>query len=189
MDWINSPEAWQIDNLTVADGVVKFDSLKIHAMAKTDFWRKTHYGFIRDNGHFFYTTLSKDFEVSVSVTGQYQTLYDQGGLMIRINEENWVKLGIEYVDGVQNISAVVTRDYSDWSVIHVANPPSTIHFKLKMKNGSFEIFSSLDGEHFDMYRIGFLGSENVKVGIMCCSPDSDSGFDVEFKDFKLVYTD
>lgn len=186
MEWINAPGSYEITNLTQSNGATTFDHLSVHALAKSDFWRKTHYGFIRDNGHFFYTTLNHNFEVTVSVTGNYQTLYDQGGLMIRQNEENWVKLGIEFVDGVQNVSAVVTRDFSDWSVIRLVDPPSVIHFKLKLKNGSFEVFYSVDGDHYFMYRTGYLTSEQVQVGVMCCSPDSETGFDVEFKDFKLV---
>jgi len=186
MEWFNAPGSSNITNLTQSHGLTTFDHLSVHALGKSDFWRKTHYGFVRDNGHFFFTTVNGNFEVSVSVTGNYQTLYDQGGLMIRQNEENWVKLGIEFVDGVQNVSAVVTRDYSDWSEIRLAGPPSTIHFKLRMSKGSFEVLYSLDGEQYFRYRTGYLSGEQVQVGVMCCSPDSEVGFDVEFKDFRLV---
>ena len=33
--------------------------------------------------------------------------------MVRLDEANWLKCGIEFVEGVQQVSAVVTRDYSD----------------------------------------------------------------------------
>jgi regulation of enolase protein 1 (concanavalin A-like superfamily) len=108
--------------------------------------------------------------------------------MVRENPENWIKAGIEYVDRVQNVSAVVTRDYSDWSVINLPREeaPEVVYFKLVMKQGSFEIFYSLNGTDFTMYRLGFLTSNSeLQVGIMCASPDSDEGFDVEFRDFKL----
>ncbi|OWY64952.1 hypothetical protein B7486_44450 [cyanobacterium TDX16] len=76
MQWYNSPPAWSIE-----DG-----KIRVMAGAKTDFWRKTHYGFIRDNGNFYYQSVTGDFVVDVKVTGQYKTLYDHAGIMIRQDE-------------------------------------------------------------------------------------------------------
>ena len=42
--WLNSPANWQIEG----------EKLSIDVSPNTDFWRKTHYGFIRDSGHFYY---------------------------------------------------------------------------------------------------------------------------------------
>ena len=41
MEWLNTPPEWREDGgvLTVVSG------------DRTDFWRETHYGFIRDDGH------------------------------------------------------------------------------------------------------------------------------------------
>ena len=44
MHWFNEPVIW------AANG----DTLTVTADPGTDFWRKTHYGFIRDNGHFYF---------------------------------------------------------------------------------------------------------------------------------------
>ena len=52
----------------------------------------------------------------MKVTGAYWDQYDQAGLMVRFNERVWLKCGVEFVDGVQHASAVVTREHSDWSV-------------------------------------------------------------------------
>ena len=59
------------------------------------------------------------FEVKVKITGNYVTTFDQMGLMLRIDHENWIKAGVEYVDGKQNVSAVVTHRTSDWSVVQL----------------------------------------------------------------------
>jgi regulation of enolase protein 1 (concanavalin A-like superfamily) len=105
--WHNEPPDWkhQEQTLSVTSGL------------KTDFWRKTHYGFIRDNGHFYYQEVTGNFRADVKIIGKYEVLYDQAGLMIRENDLTWLKCGIEFVNDVQYASAVVTRDYSDWSVV------------------------------------------------------------------------
>ena len=81
--------------------------------------------FERDNGHFYYRSLPGDqsFTATVNVRGKYHTLYDQGGLMLRIDEKNWIKCGVEYVDGQQFASVVVTvNGWSDWSVVPINSP-------------------------------------------------------------------
>ena len=76
MHWYNEPAAW------AAEG----DIITVTADPGTDFWRKTHYGFIRDNGHFYYQEVSGDFRCEVKVSGRYAALYDQAGLMVRVDE-------------------------------------------------------------------------------------------------------
>jgi regulation of enolase protein 1 (concanavalin A-like superfamily) len=42
--------------------------------------------------------------------------FDQAGIMVLVNENCWVKAGIEFTDGVPRLSCVVTNDgFSDWS--------------------------------------------------------------------------
>ena len=188
MEWFNQPASSEIENFQSNESGAPFSSLRVKALGHSDYWRKTHNGLIRDNGHFLHVNVSRNFEAFVSVSGQYKSLYDHGGLMVRIDSENWVKAGIEYVEGILNISAVVTRDFSDWSVIHLENPQIKVHFKIKWVDGSFEVFYSIDGEKYIMYRVSYLPKvENVQVGIMCASPESDDGFDIQFDDFRLKY--
>lgn len=43
-------------------------------------------------------------------------LHCQAGLLLYIDDDNWLKTGIEYCDGLPRLSTVVTRcGYSDWS--------------------------------------------------------------------------
>jgi hypothetical protein len=53
------------------------------------------YGYITDNGHFFYLPVSGNFVFEARVDGQYAALYDQAGLMVRIDAQNWAKCGTE----------------------------------------------------------------------------------------------
>lgn len=176
MQWYNEPPAWHplVDGLQLTTG------------AKTDFWRKTHYGFIRDNGHFYYQTVTGDFTATVKITGQYQVLYDQAGLMVRENETTWLKCGIEFVEEVQHVSAVVTRDLSDWSVVPLVQPPPALWFRVQRRAEAIEVQYSLDDQQYQMLRLAYLTeAETVDVGLMAASPQGD-GCIIVFEEFKLT---
>ena len=113
MAWLNEPAEWARDG----------DALTVRADPGTDFWRTTHYGFIRDNGHCLARPWEGDFVASVLVDGDYRDRYDQAGLMVRLDETTWLKCGVEYVGGVHLASVVVTRDVSDWSVAPLPPDP------------------------------------------------------------------
>ena len=95
MQWLNEPDHWKIDG----------DTLEMSVTGKTDFWRKTHYGF----------------------------------------DHIWVKAGIEYVDGVQNVSAVVTHGHSDWSIISLDSAPQSVWIKAVRRLLTIKVSYSLDG--------------------------------------------
>lgn len=177
MQWYNEPPEWSTQNenkiLTVKTG------------AKSDFWRLTHYGFIRDNGHFYYKSVEGDFVAEVKIVGHYQDLYDQAGLMLRLDENNWLKTGIEFVEGVQQVSAVVTRDFSDWAVVPLPQNPPALWLRLTREKEAVQIFYSLDGENYTMLRMAYFPPIALaEVGLMCASPDGD-GFAVTFENFEV----
>ena len=175
MHWLNEPPAWKIDS----------DRIEVTAAGGSDFWRKTHYGFIRDSGHFGYETVAGDCSVEAKVSGGYHELYDQAGLMLRVNGEHWIKTGIEYVHGVQHVSAVVTNDFSDWSVVPLPQNPPSIWIRVTRKAEAVEVYYSLDGENYTMLRMAYLlPSATLDVGIMCAAPDG-GGFPVVFEEFAI----
>lgn len=88
MQWFNEPEGWS----------VKGNTLTMDVPAQCDYWRISHYGFTVDDGPFYYTMVGGEFEAKVKISGDYKVRFDQAGLMIRIDHENWLKAGIEYVD-------------------------------------------------------------------------------------------
>lgn len=169
MQWHNEPLAWR------ADG----DVLIVTAGAKTDFWRKTHDSGVRDSGHFYFRPVTGDFVAQVKVSGQYAALYDQAGLMVRLDETTWLKCGIEYVNGVQYASTVVTRDWSDWSIRPLDNPPA-IWLKLERHGATMQVYVSTDGVAFEMIRQAYLSEQATQlVGPMLAAPTGD-GFAVRF---------
>lgn len=175
MNWLNEPPAWDFSN----------NILSVTTGAGTDFWRGTHYGFYRDSGHFFSREIAGDFIAEVKFEGQYRALYDQAGLMIRLDERNWIKCGIEYVAGVQQASVVVTREFSDWSVLPLETNPSTLWLRLSRRKEAVEVQYSLDGREFAMLRLAYLPSTaSAWVGPMCASPEGE-GFEVRFERFSI----
>jgi len=161
------------------------DTLTETVPAGTDYWRVTHYGFIRDNGPFRYETRSGNFEAIVRIHGEYRELYHQAGLMIRLDQKNWIKTGIEFVNGHQNISAVVTRDFSDWSVLPRTDSPSSIWMRLQRYNDTVQISYSLDGQKWSMLRLAYFPpSVPVQIGMVAAAPGKQP-FQVSFDHFSI----
>lgn len=173
MQWLNEPAVWHAEpgRLTcTADG-------------QTDFWRKTHDGGIRDTGHFYYQPVTGDFTAEVKITGDYQAQYDQAGMMARLNETTWLKCGIEYMDGVQYASAVVTRDASDWSILPLQPAPPHIFLRIRRDLHTFEVSYSLDGTTYTLIRQAYLTAEQtVNIGLMTAAPKGE-GFNTVFEGF------
>lgn len=174
MQWLNEPPNWQQDNR----------ALTVRAAGGTDFWRKTHDSGIRDNGHLYFDRVESDFSATVEIGGEYRDQYDQAGLMVRLDEANWLKCGVELKDGIQYASVVVTRDWSDWSVVKLDRPAS-IWLRVQRRQSTLEVYFSLDGQTFQLLRQAFLTEASVlSVGPMIAAPKGD-GFSAVFKDFSL----
>jgi regulation of enolase protein 1 (concanavalin A-like superfamily) len=175
MKWLNKPKKSTVNATSV---IMTVDPA-------TDYWRITHYGFIRDSGPFLFTEQTGDFEASVKVSGQYKELFHQAGLMVRIDNKNWIKTGIEYVDGVQNVSAVVTREVSDWSVVPRHDSPKSIWLKLLRKGDYVEIKYSFDNKKFDMLRLAYFPPKvKAMIGMVGAAPGK-LPFNVTFEEFKV----
>lgn len=176
MNWFNEPDKWEI----TADG-----NFKMMVTPQTDYWRVSHYGFTVDDAPFYYALYGGEFEATVKITGNYVTTFDQMGLMLRIDHENWIKAGVEYVDGHQNVSAVVTHKTSDWSVIKLPDAPRSIWIRAVRRLDAVELFYSRDGKDYTMMRTCHLQDNcPVMVGLMGASPDG-KGFEAIFKDFTV----
>jgi regulation of enolase protein 1 (concanavalin A-like superfamily) len=175
MKWMNQPALWNRSG----------GKLIVRSRAKTDFWRKTFYGYITDNGHFFYLPVSGDFAFQACINGQYAALYDQAGLMVRLDAENWMKCGTEFFDGRRHASVVFTRDFSDWSTMLDLSETAAIWWRAVRKKDSIETMCSLDGKSCTSARQGYFVPEvKANVGIMCAAPEGP-GFEALFDDLKL----
>src|SRR5260370_5879984 len=112
------------------------EQLVVTTKPETDFWRKTFYDYVTDNGHFFFLPVTGDFTLESRVAGKYAALYDQAGLMVRVDSSNWLKCGLELVDGIGHASVVVTRELSDWSTVRGINTKRPLWCRIVRKGSS-----------------------------------------------------
>lgn len=177
MQWFNEPEKWEI----------KDNALNMFVTPQSDYWRISHYGFTVDDAPFYYTTYGGEFEVKVKITGDYKVRFDQMGLMLRIDHENYIKTGIEFVDGKYNLSTVVTHKTSDWSVTTLDKTPPFLWIKAVRRLDAVEVFYSYDDKNYLLLRNANLQDNRpVMVGLMAASPDG-SGFKAKFESFKVKH--
>lgn len=95
------------------------DTLIVSAREGSDAWRHTAYGFVHDSAHALLAPLQVGEAMEVTIRAMWEGEFDQAGLFVRIDEERWVKAGVEFADGHLGLGAVVTNRRSDWSVGYV----------------------------------------------------------------------
>ncbi|MEM9439934.1 MAG: DUF1349 domain-containing protein [Pseudomonadota bacterium] len=173
--WLNPPPDWSITQ----------GCLHATTGAKTDFWQKTFYGFERDDGHFLAIRAPDAFTASLHVSGRFDSLYDQAGLMLRVDPTTWIKTGVEFTDGALQLSAVVTNGASDWSITPPTKPITDFWLRLTASNNAVRIQYSFDASVWPLLRLApFPTNHDMAIGPMLCSPER-SGLEVVFDQFQL----
>ena len=171
-----APKAWNLEP----------GHLRVVTDQGTDFWRETHYGFIRDNGHFFKCTAGENFTAQLRVRARYDALYDQAGIMVRLDERNWVKAGIERSDGNCLLSSVLTVERSDWATGTYDGNPQDFWMRATVGDGVIRLQVSQDGQYWPLMRLAsFPKAASYLVGPMCCTPER-SGLEVDFSAFQIT---
>ena len=177
MQWFNEPTKREIKN----------NSLIMNVTPQSDYWRISHYGFTVDDAPFLYTMRGGEFEVKVKVTGDYTARFDQAGLMLRIDHENYIKAGIEFVDGKYNLSTVVTHHTSDWSIIALDRPVPFVWIKAVRRLDAIEVFYSFDDVTYTLMRNAWMPDNHpIMVGVMAACPDGN-GFKARFDNFSIKH--
>ncbi|CDM87785.1 DUF1349 domain-containing protein [Xenorhabdus bovienii] len=179
--WLNEPASWKHQ-----EGV-----LHVTTDIKTDFWRDTWYGFQRHSGHVFgrYVDdihVEAGFTFQICIEGCFEHLYDQAGIMLLVDEQHWLKAGVEHSDGQATIGSVLTNSCSDWAMGVFPGNPDKFWLRLTYGEGVIRLQYSTDGVKWPLLRLSpfAVGSQRVFVGAMCCSPERE-GLQVKFSDFSL----
>ncbi len=177
--WINPPAAYKLED----------DSLHLQTDPETDFWQRTFYGFQNNNAHAFLLTVKDlSFSFSVKTTWLPQTRFDQCGILLYQDAENWIKASAEYENNkIARLGSVVTNlGYSDWASTDIEADTHHMHYRLSRRGQDFLIENSLNDENYLQMRICHIHIplETVNIGVYACSPLTSS-VPVTFSDFRL----
>ena len=176
--WMNPPDEVEVGR----------DLLEFATLPNTDFWQRTHYGFRRNTGHAFLTHLWDDFSFAAQADFFYESLYDQCGLFLYIDEENWAKASIEFIDeAFSRLGSVVTvNGYSDWASTVVDTDLNRMFYRISRRGSDFRLDCCRNGDEYHQMRIFHMHGDLsiARVGVYACSP-SDSSFKVRFSDFAV----
>lgn len=175
LHWFNPPARWRIDGESSA--------LVVEPDAQTDFWRKTHYGFEADNGHLLYAAVTDDFVMTTRVRFHPVHRYDQAGLMVRLDENCWLKTSVEYeLEEPPKLGVVVTNwGYSDWSIQEFDKRRDEVWLRVARKGNDYFVDASGNGESWAPLRVAHLHATGsvARCGIYACSPQG-AGFRAKF---------
>jgi regulation of enolase protein 1 (concanavalin A-like superfamily) len=179
--WYCAPQRWSIHP--------DERCLRLQSDPATDFWQRTHYGFIADNGHFLFAEITGDFVLTVQARFQPVHQYDQAGLMVRCSPSCWLKTSVEYEPtGPSRLGAVVTNfGYSDWSTQPFAPGPGVVWLRVRREGDDYLIDAAPDGRAWQQLRLAHLHEargQAVACGLYACSPQG-AGFVAEFSDLTL----
>ena len=161
----------------------------IDSSPDTDFWQRTHYGFQRDNGHCLLKDIKEDFSMTVKTEFYPKKQFDQCGLIVRLDRENWIKASIEFESETHSrLGSVVTNNgYSDWATIDVHSKLSEMWYRIQSSGSDFIIEYSFNGTEWKQQRITHLHKifKKLSVGVYSCSP-MESSFQSQFSNFEIT---
>jgi len=164
--WINAPERSSISDQEII----------IHTTPDTDFWRGTYYGLEYDNAPAIVVASEEQYwTLKAKVAFASNVHFDQCGLFIYQDKNNWMKSGIEY----QN------NGFSDWSMVNFDRITQTMYYRLSRRGSDFLLENSVDGIHFCMMRMFhmFHAETLVQFGFFASSP-GDSSFAAHFSEIE-----
>ena len=178
--WTRQPESF-----TVSD-----DKVEIVTKPHTDLWQRTYYHFRNDNAPVFQMETDEQF-FSFTVKTEFESKhrFDQCGVVMYLDSENWLKGSIEYEnEQFQHLGSVVTNlGYSDWATTAIHASIKSMWYRFSRREDDYCIECSTDGEHFSQMRICHMykGDGAIRFGIYACSPE-DSSFKATFTNMELT---
>lgn len=179
-EWTREPSSYVIND----------DFIEITTDPHTDLWQRTYYHFRNDNAPVLQIKSKEQyFSFVVKTTFDSKVRFDQSGVVMYLDSDNWLKASIEYEnDKIQRLGSVVTNNgFSDWATVDVDASIKSIWFRLSRRGDDFCLENSLDGINWKQMRIChmFNVKEEVRFGIYACSPE-ESSFKATFENIELT---
>ncbi len=167
------------------------DRICITTMPHTDLWQRTYYHFRNDNAPVLQIETEEQyfsFVVQTHFEDSHQR-FDQCGVVMYLDSENWLKGSIEYEnESFQHLGSVVTNHgYSDWATVEIPANVKSMWYRLSRREDDYCIENSEDGVCWKQMRVCHLheGKGKIKFGIYACSPE-DSSFTAVFTDMAVT---
>ena len=181
LKWTREPERYKIyDN-----------KIEIITKPHTDLWQRTYYHFQNDNAPVLQMETDEKYFSFVVKTefNESNHRFDQCGIVMYLDSENWLKASIEYENNkYQHLGSVVTNHgYSDWATTTIDTSVKSMWYRLSRREDDYCIECSSDGITFNQMRIChmFHGDGKITFGIYACSPE-DSSFKAIFTNMQIM---
>lgn len=163
-DWLNEP-----------DFHLSTDSFIVIPDKKTDFWQDVRHGISRDNGHFFFTEYTRDFNITVKwKIDDSQPIGAQCGLMGRVDEHNWCKISLtrKQDQSWSLATTVCCNGVSDMALVPIAVISDQMSYCLESFQGEFCLSYSLNGKDFVRIRLFQIPAfrDKIRAGAYICNP-------------------
>ena len=179
LQWTRPPRSFSISP----------EEIRITTEPGTDLWQRTYYGFQNDNAPVLQMeTEETRFSFTVRTDFDSKHRFDQCGVAVYLDSENWLKASIEYENAeYQRLGSVVTNlGYSDWATSDIPASVRSMWYRLSRREADYCIECSTDGVHFQQMRICHLhaGAGTIRFGVYACSPENSS-FEAVFSHMEL----
>ena len=175
LEWTREPEHY---NITA-------DKIEIVTKPHTDLWQRTYYHFRNDNAPVLQMkTSEKYFSFIVKTEFESKHRFDQCGVVMYLDSNNWLKCSIEYEnDKIQHLGSVVTNHgYSDWATTVIDASIKSMWYRFSRRVHDFCIECSEHGINFSQMRVCHMWEavNEIRFGLYACSPENSS--------FKATFT-
>lgn len=180
LKWIREPKSYAINK----------DKIEIITKPHTDLWQRTYYHFRNDNAPVFQMeTSEKYFSFIVKTEFESKHRFDQCGIVMYLDSENWLKASVEYEnEDFQHLGSVVTNNgYSDWATTSIDASIKSMWYRFNRREDDYCIECSVDGINYNQMRICHMskGADAIQFGIYACSPE-DSSFKATFTNMEIT---
>ena len=170
--------------------IIEKERITITTKPFTDLWQRTYYHFRNDNAPVLQMeTDEKYFSFVVKTEFESSHRFDQCGVVMYLDSENWLKGSVEYEnEQFQHLGSVVTNNgYSDWATTEIDATIKSMWYRLSRREDDFCIECSEDGVRYKQMRICHMwnAKDTIQFGIYACSPE-DSSFQATFTNMEMT---
>ena len=179
--WTRQPKDYNISE----------DKIEITTNPHTDLWQRTYYHFRNDNAPVLQLRTKEKFFSFVVKTEfpESHHRFDQCGIVMYLDSENWLKGSIEYEnEQFQHLGSVVTNmGYSDWATTAISADVKSMWYRFSRREDDYCIECSEDGVNYSQMRVCHMwkASDEIQFGVYACSPE-DSSFTAVFTNMEVT---